>query len=92
MREEEGASVQRDIDLVPNGRSRGESVQLQVRCVLLSVFLSLVFGVFVRGGCLCGRGGGGALAFCMRGWRAESMQGLDLVPGVVEEHVVVLAR
>ncbi len=37
------------------------------------------------------------LAFCVRGWRAESVQGvlegrLDLGPGVVEERIVVWAR
>src|SRR6266702_1215658 len=48
-----GARVQCDIDLVSNGRARGERVRHEVRWVLLSVIRAcLVFGLFVRGECL----------------------------------------
>src|SRR6266702_6936709 len=62
--------------------AEGARVQRQVRWVLLPVFVSpsvvhacIVFGISVRRGRLCGRGGGGALAFGMRGWGAESEGG-----------------
>src|SRR6266702_1308996 len=60
--------------------TEGARVQRQVRWALLPVFVfpsvvrsCIVFGISVRRGRLCGRGG--ALAFGMRGWGAESEEG-----------------
>ena len=99
MRGEEGLDVQRDIDLVPNGRGRGKRVQRQVRQVLLPIFLFLVFGLFLNGGRLCRTGGEETLAGCVRGWRAKSVKCVlegrsDLGPGVAgaRYHLAAMSR